>query len=87
MNAVLISCSQYRVSGSYTAALRNLIPLASLPGSPVTLNGTFRATGFEDPNDSKDSLSTDKDNEGDDYFTRILIGGRGCNHMKEDGSL
>ena len=34
-----------------------------------------------------DPASTDQDNEGDDSFTRILIGGHGCNHMRNDGSM
>ncbi len=76
---------QYYLNGP-TRNLRNILPLASLPGAPITLFGTFRATGFEDADDPKDPDSTDTDNEGDDYFTRILIGGRGCDHMREDGT-
>ena len=78
---------QYHTSTTITPRLRNLSPLASLHGAPVTLEGFFRAVSFDDPEDPKDSSSTDKDNEADDHFTRILIGGRACNHMKEDGSM
>lgn len=76
---------QYR--SAVTAYLMDISPLTSTPGAPLTLSGTFRATDFDDSDDPKDPQSTDTDDEGDDYFTRILIGGRGCNHMKEDGTL
>ena len=62
-------------------------PYAALPGTTVRLNGTFHANGFEDPDDPEDPDSSDRDDEGDDFFTRILIGGRACNHMREDGGL
>ena len=80
-----VAILQYRPSSSPN--LMDISPLASTPGTPLTLSGTFRATGFDDSDDPKDPQSTDTDDEGDDYFTRILIGGRGCNHMKEDGTL
>ncbi len=66
--------------------LRTLRPLASPPGSLIILGGSFRATGFQDANDPKDPQSTDQDDESDDFFTRILIGGRSCSHMREDGT-
>ena len=77
---------QYRVRGS-TPEFRTLQPLASPSGSVLAIGGSFRATGFQDADDPKDPDSTDRDDEGDDFFTRILVGGRGCSTMREDGSL
>ena len=79
---------QYQTTNSLaTPLLQTLRPLASPPNSPVIFGGRFLATGFQDADDSDDPNSPDRDDESDDFFTRILIGGRSCNHMKEDGTL
>lgn len=79
-------CVQYRTRFETTPRLQTLQPLATLPNSPVTFGGSFFATGFQDADDGDDPASPDIDDESDDFFTRILIGGRSCSHMLENGT-
>ncbi len=53
----------------------------------MTFIGDFHAVGFEDGDNLDNPDSPDTDDERDDYFTRILIGGQGCNPMRENGSM
>ena len=52
----------------------------------MNVSGELYTSSFDDPDDGKDSASTDKKDKSSDFLIRILAGGRGCNHMKENGS-
>ncbi len=61
---------------------------ASHDNSPITIGGYFYSAGFDDSNDPEDtsSANTDRDDNRSDSYSRILVGGRGCDHMRENGS-
>ena len=58
--------------------LRNIEEGAAVTfGDLITIRGDFFASSFND---------TDGDSEGEDVYTRISIGGRGCNHNRDNGT-
>ena len=65
--------------------LRGLDPLTLLCGEALTLTGDLYAIGFGDPDDDLEETTRD-DDAPNDFFTRILVGGRDCSHVKEDGT-
>ena len=56
--------------------MRNIEPPAATFGDVITFRGDFYASQFND---------TDED-EASDFYTRILVGGRGCDPRRENGS-
>ena len=54
--------------------MRNIEPPSATFGDVITFRGEFYASQFND---------TDSD---EDTYTRILVGGRGCDHRRENGS-
>ena len=66
----------------------NMSSYASHGNSPLTLGGSLFSAAFDDPDDPEDlsASNTDRDDNRRDFYSRILVGGRGCNHMRENGS-
>ena len=56
--------------------MNNIEPPAATFGDVITFHGRFYASQFNE---------TDED-EASDFYTRILVGGRGCNPRLENGS-
>ena len=80
MSGTLPPSLQYRVGAHWTPELTYLLPFANVAGSHVTVRGTFRASRF-------DTADVDPATDGDDTFSRILIGGRGCSNQRDNGTL
>ena len=58
--------------------MRNIEPSAATFDEVITFVGDFFASSFNDTDGDTD--------DGQDVYTRILIGGRGCRHEREDGT-
>ena len=69
--------TQYNV-GYWTPFLKRIEPLASTFEETVTMAGDLFAAGFDDPDSPEE--------DGQDFYTRILIGGRVCSNFNENGT-
>ena len=61
----------------WTPVQRAVEPSAITFGDLITVSGDFFASSFND---------TDGDSEGQDVYTRILVGGKICNPNMDDGT-
>ena len=65
----------------------NISSYASSGDTPIILGGYLYSAEFDDPNDPEELVgNTDRDDNRYDYYSRILIGGTVCNHMRDNGS-
>ena len=78
---------QYYIWSYVTPFITTISSYASSGNTPITLGGYLYSIGFDDPNDPETSVfNIDRDYKKKDFYSRILVGGRVCDHMRENGS-
>lgn len=85
---VHFSLFQYHLN-FWTPLLMNLSYYASSSGDmPIIAGGNLYSSRFDDPNDLEDRSTNNQDRDDNSYdsYSRILVGGRVCDPMRENGS-